>query len=156
MQNVSQGTAQDNNTKIDKVNVQQHDIGISSTPHSSNSSPIKSETETYSGNRRFMSDSSESEEDSVSVSEVGFKILFKRTITSCHDYESRSRAPRPKFQWTFTFRSRRDILWSPERCVALTDRIFVCPFVYFWRNLWKLYFYTAPHLRIDSTEGAPI
>lgn len=66
MQNVSQGTVQDNSTKLEKVNIQQHDIGISSTPHSSNSSPIKSETETYSGNRRFMSDSSESEEDSVS------------------------------------------------------------------------------------------
>ncbi|XP_063908779.1 ankyrin repeat domain-containing protein 17 isoform X5 [Zophobas morio] len=66
MQNVSQESSPDN-PKIDKVNVQ-HDIGnLSSTPHStSNSSPAKSETETYSEHRRYMSDSSESEEDSVS------------------------------------------------------------------------------------------
>lgn len=68
MQNVAQGSAADN-PKIEKVNVH-HDIGnSSSTPHSTNSSPAKSETETYSEHRRFMSDSSESEEDSVS--EVG-------------------------------------------------------------------------------------
>ncbi|XP_068908725.1 ankyrin repeat domain-containing protein 17 isoform X12 [Tenebrio molitor] len=66
MQNVSQESSPDN-PKIDKVNVH-HDIGnLSSTPHStSNSSPAKSETETYSEHRRYMSDSSESEEDSVS------------------------------------------------------------------------------------------
>ncbi|KAK9744180.1 Ankyrin repeats (3 copies) [Popillia japonica] len=65
MQNVAQGSAADN-PKIEKVNVH-HDIGnSSSTPHSTNSSPAKSETETYSEHRRFMSDSSESEEDSVS------------------------------------------------------------------------------------------
>lgn len=73
MQNVSQESSPDN-PKIDKVNVQ-HDIGnLSSTPHStSNSSPAKSETETYSEHRRYMSDSSESEEDSVS--EVGFYFV---------------------------------------------------------------------------------
>ncbi|CAH0553399.1 unnamed protein product [Brassicogethes aeneus] len=66
MQNVSQECPTDN-PKIDKVNVQ-HDIGnLPSTPQStSNSSPAKSETETYSEHRRYMSDSSESEEDSVS------------------------------------------------------------------------------------------
>nr|XP_015840312.1 PREDICTED: ankyrin repeat domain-containing protein 17 isoform X7 [Tribolium castaneum] len=63
MQNVTQESSPDN-PKIDKVNVQHE---IPSTPHStSNSSPAKSETETYSEHRRYMSDSSESEEDSVS------------------------------------------------------------------------------------------
>ncbi|KAL3278379.1 hypothetical protein HHI36_013707 [Cryptolaemus montrouzieri] len=65
MQNVSQDSSADK-PKIEKVNVQ-YDIRTSSTPHStSNSSPTKSETETYSERRRYMSDSSESEEDSVS------------------------------------------------------------------------------------------
>lgn len=67
MQNVTQESSPDN-PKLDKVNVHHE---IPSTPHStSNSSPAKSETETYSEHRRYMSDSSESEEDSVS--EVGF------------------------------------------------------------------------------------
>lgn len=65
MQNVAQGPSSDIQ-KLEKVNVQ-HDIGKSSTPISSNSSPTKSETETYSELQpRFMSDSSESEEDDVS------------------------------------------------------------------------------------------
>ncbi|XP_023310968.1 ankyrin repeat domain-containing protein 17 isoform X5 [Anoplophora glabripennis] len=66
MQNVPQESSTDN-PKIDKVNVH-HDIGnTSSTPQStSNSSPAKSETETYSEHRRYMSETSESEEDSVS------------------------------------------------------------------------------------------
>lgn len=68
MQNVPQDTGADD-SRLEKVNVQ-HDIGnISSTPQSTNSTPTKSETETYSENRRFMSETSESEEDSVS--EVG-------------------------------------------------------------------------------------
>lgn len=65
MQNVAQESTTDN-PKIEKVNVH-HDIANSpSTPHSANSSPAKSETETYSEHQRYMSDSSESEEDSVS------------------------------------------------------------------------------------------
>ncbi|KAK9891834.1 hypothetical protein WA026_016633 [Henosepilachna vigintioctopunctata] len=65
MQNVSQDSSADK-PKIEKVNVQ-YDIRTSSTPYStSNSSPTKSETETYSERRRYMSDTSESEEDSVS------------------------------------------------------------------------------------------
>ncbi|KAL1505978.1 hypothetical protein ABEB36_005419 [Hypothenemus hampei] len=65
MQNVPQDTGVDD-LKLDRVNVQ-HDIGnISSTPQSTNSTPTKSETETYSENPRFMSEASESEEDSVS------------------------------------------------------------------------------------------
>ncbi|XP_025832280.1 ankyrin repeat domain-containing protein 17 isoform X2 [Agrilus planipennis] len=64
-----QNAAQDSTTdclKIEKVNVER-DIGnLPSTPNSTNSSPAKSETETYSERRRFMSDSSESEEDSGS------------------------------------------------------------------------------------------
>lgn len=67
MQNVAQGSTADN-SKLEKVNVE-HGVGNSSTPHSATSSPAKSETETYSEHPRFMSDSSESEEDSVS--EVG-------------------------------------------------------------------------------------
>lgn len=70
MQNVAQGSAADN-PKLEKVNVQ-HGVGNSSTPQSATSSPAKSETETFSEQPRFMSDSSESEEDSVS--EVGFLI----------------------------------------------------------------------------------
>ncbi|XP_031335923.1 ankyrin repeat domain-containing protein 17-like isoform X2 [Photinus pyralis] len=66
MQNAAQRSATDN-SKIEKISVNHHDIGNSpSTPHSSNSSPAKSETDTYSERRRFMSDTSESEEDSVS------------------------------------------------------------------------------------------
>ncbi|XP_050507031.1 ankyrin repeat domain-containing protein 17-like isoform X3 [Diabrotica virgifera virgifera] len=67
MQNVSQESSTDN-PKIDKVTVL-HELGnSSSTPQSttSNSSPAKSETETYSEHRRYMSETSESEEDSVS------------------------------------------------------------------------------------------
>nr|XP_023030075.1 ankyrin repeat domain-containing protein 17-like [Leptinotarsa decemlineata] len=66
MQNVSQDSSTDN-PKIDKVTV--HELGnSSSTPQSTtaNSSPAKSETETYSEHRRYMSETSESEEDSVS------------------------------------------------------------------------------------------
>lgn len=73
MQNVGQASAGDGPKIADKV--VHHDIGNSpSTPHSatSNSSPTKSETETYSEHRRYMSDTSGSEDDSVS--EVGFVI----------------------------------------------------------------------------------
>lgn len=71
MQNVGQATAGDGPKTADKV--VHHDIGNSpSTPHStSNSSPAKSETETYSEHRRYMSDTSGSEDDSVS--EVRFR-----------------------------------------------------------------------------------
>lgn len=73
MQNVAQGSTTDN-PKIDKVNVH-HDLP--STPHStSNSSPAKSETETYSEHRRYMSDSSDSEEDSVSEVGICFIPMF--------------------------------------------------------------------------------
>lgn len=66
MQNVAQGTTSDSQ-KNEKTNVVHHDIGKTSTPQSSNSSPTKSETETFSELQpRFMTDSSESEEDSVS------------------------------------------------------------------------------------------
>jgi ankyrin repeat domain-containing protein 17 len=65
MQNVAQGSTSENQ-KPEKVNIQ-HDIGKSSTPISSNSSPTKSETETFSELQpRFMTDSSESEEEDVS------------------------------------------------------------------------------------------
>lgn len=71
MQNVGQSE----NRNIDKVNVQL-DVVKSSTPQSSASSPAKSETETYSGApAKYMSDSSESEDDSVSeVKRVLFSI----------------------------------------------------------------------------------
>ncbi|XP_050294137.1 ankyrin repeat and KH domain-containing protein 1-like isoform X2 [Anthonomus grandis grandis] len=72
MQNVPRDTGADE-TRLEKVNVQ-HDIGnISSTPQSTNSTPNKSETETLSLNqrlRRLMSETSESEEDSVSEVEA--------------------------------------------------------------------------------------
>lgn len=64
MQNVAQGSTADNQ-KLDKLNVQE--VGKSSTPQSSNSSPTKSETDTFSELQpRFMSDSSESEDEDVS------------------------------------------------------------------------------------------
>lgn len=82
MQNVSQESSTDN-PKIDKVTAQ-HDIGnSSSTPQStSNSSPAKSETETYSEHRRYMSETSESEEDSVS--EVGYCFKKCSALVSHH------------------------------------------------------------------------
>lgn len=62
MQNVGQSE----NQNRDKVNVQL-DVVKSSTPQSYTSSPAKSETETFAELQpRFMTDSSESEEDSVS------------------------------------------------------------------------------------------
>ena len=85
MQNVAQGTTSDSQKSLEKPVLQpaaaavlppppppsanvHHDTGkTSSTPQSSNSSPTKSETETFSELQpRFMTDSSESEEDSVS------------------------------------------------------------------------------------------
>lgn len=64
MQNVAQGSTTDNQ-KLEKLNA--HEVGKSSTPQSSNSSPTKSETDTFSELQpRFMSDSSESEEEDVS------------------------------------------------------------------------------------------
>ncbi|XP_017781821.1 PREDICTED: ankyrin repeat domain-containing protein 17-like isoform X2 [Nicrophorus vespilloides] len=79
MQNVAQGTAADN-PKIDKVNSQvvqqqhqqqrqqqQQRDNLPSTPIVNHqSSAASSPTETYSEHRQFMSDTSESEEDSVS------------------------------------------------------------------------------------------
>lgn len=68
MQNVGQDNTPDNK-KLDKVNA--HEIGKSSTPQSSNSSPTKSDTDPFSEiNPRFLSDSSESEEEESS--EVNF------------------------------------------------------------------------------------
>jgi len=78
MQNVAQGTTSDSQkhekqpaatpTAAAVASSVQQDTGkTSSTPQSSNSSPTKSETETFSELQpRFMTDSSESEEDSVS------------------------------------------------------------------------------------------
>lgn len=91
MQNVSQESSTDN-PKIEKVSVL-HQLGnSSSTPQStSNSSPAKSETETYSEHRRYMSETSESEEDSVSEVGNSFKM-----IVSC--FPSVNFASRPKYQ----------------------------------------------------------
>lgn len=82
MQNVAQGTTSDSQKSHEKQQLAgaaapaaapaasvHHDGSgkTSSTPQSSNSSPTKSETETFSELQpRFMTDSSESEEDSVS------------------------------------------------------------------------------------------
>lgn len=76
MQNVGQSTGADNK-KLDKVNVK-HGVGISSTPNSaiSNNCHIKNEQVTYNQQSRFMSDSSESEDDSVSeVSNAVFTLI---------------------------------------------------------------------------------
>ncbi|XP_033224897.1 ankyrin repeat domain-containing protein 17-like isoform X3 [Belonocnema kinseyi] len=68
MQNVAQGTTSDSQKHNEKASSVHHEIGkTSSTPQSSISSPTKSENETFSELQpRFMTDSSESEEDSVS------------------------------------------------------------------------------------------
>ncbi|XP_046672408.1 ankyrin repeat domain-containing protein 17-like isoform X4 [Homalodisca vitripennis] len=64
MQNVAQGSTTDNQ-KLEKLSGQE--VGKSSTPQSSNSSPTKSETDTFSELQpRFMSDSSDSEDEDVS------------------------------------------------------------------------------------------
>lgn len=74
MQNVVQGSTSDNQ-KLEKVSAQ-HEVGKSSTPQSSNSSPTKSETETYSELQpRFMTDSSDSEgEDDSEVRKNYFDV----------------------------------------------------------------------------------
>ncbi|KAL0275144.1 UNVERIFIED_CONTAM: hypothetical protein PYX00_003100 [Menopon gallinae] len=65
MQNVAQGSSSDSH-KIEKGNAH-HDTEKSSTPQSSNSSPTKSGTENFSELQpKYMTDSSESEEDDVS------------------------------------------------------------------------------------------
>ena len=88
MQNVAQGSSSDNQ-KPEKVNVQ-HDIAKSSTPISSNSSPTKSETETFSELQpRFMTDSSESDEEDVSEVIILFSISF---------IHKRVASRRPRFQ----------------------------------------------------------
>lgn len=76
MQNVPKDTGADE-SRLEKVNVQ-HDIGniISTTPQSASSTSSKSESETYSKNRRFMSESSESEEDSVSEVRIELYSAF--------------------------------------------------------------------------------
>lgn len=82
MQNVGQVSTSDCQ-KNDKPSAQvHHDIGkTSSTPQSSNSSPTKSETETFSELQpRFMTDSSESEEDSISEVTNYFFIYFSSSL----------------------------------------------------------------------------
>ncbi|XP_022906707.1 ankyrin repeat domain-containing protein 17 isoform X2 [Onthophagus taurus] len=78
MQNVAQGNAADSPKIAENITITSNGetnggpttgrttLTTAATPLSSNSSPAKSETETYSEHRRFMSDTSESEEDSVS------------------------------------------------------------------------------------------
>lgn len=86
MQNVGQSE----NRNIDKVKLQL-DVVKSSTPQSSASSPAKSETETYSGApAKYMTDSSESEDDSVS--EVK-RVLFSAKAVAMRecDYLYRSK-----------------------------------------------------------------
>lgn len=94
MQNVAQGSSSDSQ-KIEKGNAH-HDTEKSSTPQSSNSSPTKSGTETFSELQpKFMTDSSESEEDDVSevgkyvqrksdrlrvASSIGFNELIERHL----------------------------------------------------------------------------
>lgn len=73
MQNVSQGTTSDSQ-KLEKLSVQ--DVGKSSTPQSPNSSPTKSETDTFSELQpRFMSDSSDSEDEDVSEVKQTFSSI---------------------------------------------------------------------------------
>ena len=88
MQNVAQGSTSDNQNP-EKVNIL-HDIGKSSTPVSSNSSPTKSETETFSELQpRFMTDSSESEEEDVSEVILPFSIQYMniRVASRCTKFQ---------------------------------------------------------------------
>lgn len=115
MQNVAQGTTSDSQKSHEKQAAAaapppppsppppasvHHDTGkTSSTPQSSNSSPTKSETETFSELQpRFMTDSSESEEDSVS--EVNAKcergspkrnVIRLSVCTACRGQNTRVR-----------------------------------------------------------------
>lgn len=81
MQNVGQDSSSQVQ-KLDKMSA--HEMGKSSTPQSSNSSPTKSDTDPYSEvNPRYLSDSSESEDEDVSLvsgrifpSIVGCKNFF--------------------------------------------------------------------------------
>ncbi|BES92174.1 multiple ankyrin repeats single kh domain [Nesidiocoris tenuis] len=67
MQNVGQDSSSQVQ-KLDKMSA--HEMGKSSTPQSSNSSPTKSDTDPYSEvNPRYLSDSSESEDEDVSLVE---------------------------------------------------------------------------------------
>lgn len=63
MQNVAQ--EKHGSKLVNKVNVE-HDSSATTTRRPAVQSPIKSDLETYTSNRRFMSDSSETDEDSVS------------------------------------------------------------------------------------------
>lgn len=78
MQNVAQGTTSDSQKHNEKASSVHHEIGkTSSTPQSSISSPTKSENETFSELQpRFMTDSSESEEDSVSEVKGWLHFVF--------------------------------------------------------------------------------
>ncbi|XP_015120121.1 ankyrin repeat domain-containing protein 17 isoform X3 [Diachasma alloeum] len=84
MQNVAQGTTSDSQ-KHDKNCAQE----VTSTPQSSNSSPTKSETETFSELQpRFMTDSSESEEDSISEPEFFRAAIEQAALEEDHHLES--------------------------------------------------------------------
>lgn len=85
MQNVAQGSTADNQ-KLDKLNT--HEVGKSSTPQSSNSSPTKSESETFSELvPRYMSDSSESEDEDVSEVKYRYVVLCMLSISVFHANE---------------------------------------------------------------------
>ncbi|XP_062525122.1 ankyrin repeat domain-containing protein 17 isoform X10 [Bombyx mori] len=89
MQNVGQSE----NRNIDKVNVQL-DVVKTSTPQSSASSPAKSETETYSGApAKYMTDSSESEDDSVSEILLACLCLSRPDLLAEMEEENGSTEP---------------------------------------------------------------
>uniref|UniRef100_A0A0A9WC50 Ankyrin repeat and KH domain-containing protein 1 n=1 Tax=Lygus hesperus TaxID=30085 RepID=A0A0A9WC50_LYGHE len=66
-----QNVGQESSTQVQKLDkMSGHEMGKSSTPQSSNSSPTKSDTDPYSEiNPRYLSDSSESEDEDVSLVE---------------------------------------------------------------------------------------
>jgi len=128
MQNVAQGTTSDSQKSHEKQSAAppppppppssssasvHHDTGkTSSTPQSSNSSPTKSETETFSELQpRFMTDSSESEEDSVS--EVNAKrgspsrnVIRLSVCTACRGQDMRVRERMGTERWNEKGRER--------------------------------------------------
>jgi len=158
MQNVAQGTTSDSQKSHEKQSAAaappplppssasvHHDTGkTSSTPQSSNSSPTKSETETFSELQpRFMTDSSESEEDSVS--EVNAKrdspsrnVIRLSVCTACRGQDMRVRERMGTERWNEKGRERERGI---ERRKEGEGRENVCVCTRLWPMLVHAYVY---------------
>lgn len=86
MQHVAQGSSTDSN-KLERLSGQE--VGKSLTPQSSNSSPTKSETDTFSELQpRFMSDSSDSEDEDVSEVNNAFSNMHVKLLVACVNFST--------------------------------------------------------------------